>query len=465
MRQANELERQILSALIVKPELIENEGLTVKAFAGPKHKAIFKTLAEFREDGKPDPIDELLLAERSGVSLAELMELEAGAIVPTSEKFAEWTRRLILERLSERALTLSQAELDAFVKTGEIDPDKRGELRQLFREIDELEGPDAGPAFRRLDAIEGREIRWLWRGWIPLGMLSLCVGDPGTGKSCLVTWLASHLSVGAPLPGDPGPALAGSTIYLSAEDSPAYALRPRAERNGADLSRIIVLDDSTFDISADLKKIRAIVKQEPGVRLLIIDPLNSYLGRTDYIKDPDVRAMLNPLVEFCEESGVAALAVMHLNKKTDLAGIYRIGGSIAFAGVARSIFAVTADAEEPERRILRPIKMNYARKPDALAFRIGEDLALTFDEGTVEIGADAPLTPPSGREAADGSYAAEWLAEHLSAGPLNLRDILISASESGISKRAIYRAKDKLKLRSRCSGFGRGRETTWELPE
>jgi hypothetical protein len=296
-------------------------------------------------------------------------------------------------------------------------------------------------------------------------MLTLLVGDPGLGKSFLATWISSRLSVGAPLPSDPGPALSGSTIYLSAEDSPVYALQPRAAKNGADLSKISVLEDSKFDIGADLKKIRAIIEKDPSVRLLIIDPLNSYLGGANYFKDPAVRVMLNPLVQFLEETRIACKAVMHLNKKTDQAGIYRIGGSIAFAGVARSILAVTQDPEDPDRRFLRPVKMNYCKKPESLAFRISPDLILTFDEGAVDVGSDESLSPPTGREALEGSFAESWLRDHLAGESADVRDILTAANGVGISRSALHRARVKLKVKTRPCGFGKQKSSLWEIPD
>lgn len=426
--------------------------------ASKEQRAAWAAISELRAAG--EPVQLVTVAEKcQGNGVASYLAAITSGLIPIKpEDFRQRIFRQLAEDAKRRMHSLAakdNPDLDELA--GIIENARRLEL--------EIEGElTAGPAFKRLDEIEGRQIEWLWTGRIPLGMISLCAGDPGLGKSFLVTWLASKLSVGAALPGDPSPARSGSTIYLAAEDSPAYALQPRAAKNGADLSRILVLEDSKFDISEDLTKIRTIVQKDPSVRLLIIDPLNSYLGKTDYLKDPDVRAILNPLVEFCEETKIAALAVMHLNKKTDQAGIYRIGGSIAFAGVARSILAVTQDPEDHERRLLRPIKMNYARKPDALAFRIGEDLALTFDEGTVDIGTDDPLTPPSGREALEGSFAAEWLAGHLADGPVELPDILGAAKGLHIPQSTLYRAKDRLKVRSRSSGFGRARATTWELP-
>ena len=46
----------------------------------------------------------------------------------------------------------------------------------------------------RMDAVSPESIRWLWPGRIPLGKLTMLVGDPGLGKSVLVLTIASHVS-------------------------------------------------------------------------------------------------------------------------------------------------------------------------------------------------------------------------------------------------------------------------------
>jgi archaellum biogenesis ATPase FlaH len=456
-------EREILGQLILAPRLLEScDALQADLFSTPDHRKAFAGLSALWEELRPESIDPGILAEKTELYPEFVAGLVSGNYRPDPVNFAWRVRQLRRRRISERILRVSEDEGQHLVKTGEVDAAKLEEVRGLFLELDEK--PAAGPAFKRLSEIEGRQIDWLWRGRIPRGMLTLLAGDPGLGKSFLATWLASRLSTGAALPGDSGQAPGVGTVYLSAEDSAAYALQPRAARNGADLSKIIVFEDSEFDIGADLEKIRAIVKTEPGIQLVIIDPLNSYLGTADYLRDPEVRAKLNPLVQFCEETRIACLAVMHLNKKTDQAGIYRIGGSIAFAGVARSILAVTQDPEDPDRRFLRPLKMNYTRKPDPLAFRIGEDLALAFEDGPADIGADESLTPPTGREAVEGSFVEGWLKERLAGESADLRDILSAAKEVGISRSALFRAKAKLGVKTRPFGYRDKKTSLWELP-
>ncbi|MEN6560115.1 MAG: AAA family ATPase [Acidobacteriota bacterium] len=446
-----------LGFLVQFPELREAAPIPRGFFKTAEQRAVWEALKELGAAG--EPVQLVTIAEKvKGNGIATYLDAITSGLVPMKPKDF---RARILRQLADD----TKRRMQGLAAQEGADLDEIAGLAEEARRLElEAEGEIGEPTFKRLSEIEGREIDWLWPGRIPMGMLTLLVGDPGLGKSFVATWISSRLSVGASLPGgpdqDPAP-----TVYLSAEDSPAYALQPRALKNGADLSKIIVLKDSAFDIEADLEKIRVVVQTMPDVRLLIIDPLNGYIGETDYFKDPAVRTKLTPLVQFAEERGIAVLAIMHLNKRTDQAGIYRIGGSIAFAGIARSILAVTQDPADPDRRFLRPLKMNYCRKPDPLAFRIGEDLALIFEDGPADIGADESLSVPTGKEAAEGPFATRWLTGHLAAGSVELADILKSARAVGISRSSLFRARERLNIQHKTSGFGKRRSSFWELPE
>ena len=73
---------------------------------------------------------------------------------------------------------------------------------------------------------------WLWWPYIAVGKLPMLDGDPGIGKSLLMTQLAANLSRGNPLPDQDGrPTLptgeAHTTVMLSTEDGLSDTLKPR----------------------------------------------------------------------------------------------------------------------------------------------------------------------------------------------------------------------------------------------
>ena len=94
---------------------------------------------------------------------------------------------------------------------------------------------------RRASDITPQRIDWLWPGRIARGKLVLFAGDPGTGKSTLLYWIASAISSGGNWPCNEGRAPRGSVIILSAEDGDADTIVPRLMASGADRSRIHIV--------------------------------------------------------------------------------------------------------------------------------------------------------------------------------------------------------------------------------
>jgi hypothetical protein len=102
--------------------------------------------------------------------------------------------------------------------------------REPWHPLREAERVDAIP----VSAVARTDVDWLWSGRIPLGAVSLLVGDPGLGKSLLACRLAANVSLGKIGEGS------GNTLIISAEDSYGAVVRPRLEAAGADLDRVFV---------------------------------------------------------------------------------------------------------------------------------------------------------------------------------------------------------------------------------
>jgi hypothetical protein len=461
-----ELENEVLSNLILEPARMEsNEDLSEELFSSTKNRRLFCEISRIFEEYRPQSIDEGVLAELSETTRAEILEFMKGACLMSPGNFNLKVLHLKRERLIRQLYGTVNVECEQQLKTGLWTPDALDKAFNLMAKIRGLDCGDPNQSFSPLSKFETKHVDWLWHGRIPRGMLTIIAGDPGLGKSFLCTWLAARLSRGETLPDNAELKEIASSVILSAEDSPSHALRPRAEANGADLSRIFCMEDSAFDIAADLRRLDALSAADPAIKLVVIDPLNSYLGRVDYLKDPDVRTALRPLTEFAEARQIATVAVMHLNKKQDLDGIYRIGGSIGFAGLARSILAVTKDGDDEERRLLLPLKMNYVRKPSSLAFWIHDDLRLSFDTNPVDADVEEALSPLKRQTGADKTHAARWLTDFLADGPQDLKNILRVAESEGHSRSAVFRAKAMLPIESRASGFRDQRSSSWQLAE
>ena len=68
-----------------------------------------------------------------------------------------------------------------------------------------------------------------------------------------------------------------NVIYQTAEDGLGDAVKPRLIEAGADLDRVLVIDDSDVQLTLSDERIeKAII--ENNARLVIIDPIQAYLG-------------------------------------------------------------------------------------------------------------------------------------------------------------------------------------------
>lgn len=331
---------------------------------------------------------------------------------------------------------------------------------------------------RRLADIKREPLAWLWPGRLPLGKVSMLVGDPGLGKSLVTLGIAATVSRGGrwPIHGE-GEAPAGDVVLVSGEDDPADTIRPRLEAAGADLARVHVLDgvEYTGDTGerlrrtwslADMPELERLIESLPGCKLLIVDPVSAYLAGTDSHKNADVRALLLPLADMAARYRLAVLAVSHLNKSQGPA-IYRTTGSLAFTAAARSVYCVTKDNETPRRRLVVPIKANLAPDATGIAYQIGTDETgtpwLEWEPAAFEVDANEALATPSGdSEGSATDDCVDWLRDELKGGPRPVKEIKSEAREADYSAKVLRRARERLGIKPKKQDFSGG--WVWELP-
>jgi putative DNA primase/helicase len=152
--------------------------------------------------------------------------------------------------------------------------------------------------------IEARSTDWLWYPWAPKGCLVTFDGRPGLAKSTLLLDLAARVTTGAPLPPAPvdgsQPNEPRTVLFLSAEDDPSRALKPRLMAAGADLARlgfirgVVGTGVRPLSLPDDIDKLADIVHGNDA-GLVVLDPLDAFFGKTDERRNPKVRQALFPL--------------------------------------------------------------------------------------------------------------------------------------------------------------------------
>jgi DNA-binding transcriptional ArsR family regulator len=247
-----------------------------------------------------------------------------------------------------------------------LSPEEFSRLKSSVRREKRLKENTERALIKTFSDIHPKPVEWLWPNRIAIGKLTIYAGDPGVGKSQGSLDLAARLSLGSPFP-DHAPCPTGDSLILTNEDDPEDTIRPRLDALGADVSRIhylksrIVRDSAATVTLWDRETFLDAVDQIRGMgrdfRLLIIDPLEGFLGGSDANKNGNVRETLAGLLSLAGEERFSVLAIQHLNKAASPAA-YRVGGSIAFTALARSVWIFIKDKRTPDRRLFLPLKNN-----------------------------------------------------------------------------------------------------------
>lgn len=300
-------------------------------------------------------------------------------------------------------------------------------------------------------------LQWLWELRLTRGTLALLDGDPEIGKSLITIDLASRLSRGGDLP-DAAPAdRSHVTILLGAEDNTAGVVRPRAEASGADLDRVIVLDDedrAPMSFPANIAELEELIRTH-GADLVVIDPITAFLS-ADVAANVDqcVRRALGPLASLAARTNCTILLVRHLRKDESGRAIYRGQGSIGFIAAARTALLAARHPDDPTLCVLAVTKSNAAVRGRSLGYRIKSDdkgRAVVEWTGPVDLSADAVSHSTVPVRARD--RAAAWLSAQLAAGPRRASELYAAAAEAGIPERTLDRAKSELHIGSRKAHF------------
>jgi putative DNA primase/helicase len=324
-----------------------------------------------------------------------------------------------------------------------------------------------------------KKIDWLWENWIAIGKVSTLAGDGGRGKSTILCDVTARTTNADEWPDGAKATPAGSVLILAAEDDVDDTIAPRLIAAGANMSRVFVIravkkgDEArrSFSLQADLALLEAEIEARDNVRLVIIDPVSSYLGKVDSHKNAEVRSVLEPLAEMAARKRVAVVCNNHFSKAGGSANS-RIIGSVAFLNQSRAAFIVTPDAEDETRLLLMPSKMNIAPIKHGLAYRIEgrfieEEIftsRILWESTPITITADEALAAHAEDDESRtaGSEAEEFLREKLRSGPVSAKEGEEHARMVGIAPRTLKRARKKLGVVAEKASLKEG--WTWRLP-
>ncbi len=309
----------------------------------------------------------------------------------------------------------------------------------------------------RMSEVVSTNVEWLWKPYIPFGKVSILQGNPGEGKTYFAMQLAAACTGRKPLPGmeviEPF-----NMIYQTAEDGLGDTIRPRLEEAGADLERILVIDDGDKPLTLTDERLEKAIR-ENSARLVIIDPIQAFLGAdVDMNRANEVRPVFRKLGDIAQDNRAAILLIGHLNKANGMSSLQRGLGSTDIIAAVRSALFIGKLKDDPTIRVLTHEKSSLAPAGDSIAFTLGDEDGFSWI-GAVEITADQLLsgakevTPKATKVEQGVKLLEEMLRDGAKA---SNRDILARAKSLGISRRTLNDSKARFgeRLKSEPSADG-----------
>ena len=295
----------------------------------------------------------------------------------------------------------------------------------------------------RMSDVELTPVEWLWKPYLPFGKLSVLQGNPGEGKTYFAMHLTAACTNGKLLPNmermEPF-----NVIYQTAEDGLGDTVKPRLIEAGADLDRVLVIDDNDVQLTLSDERIeKAIV--ENNAKLVIIDPIQAYLGAdVDMNRANEVRPIFMRLGQVAQRTGCAILLIGHLNKAAGMQSLQRGLGSIDIAAAVRSVMFIGKLKHDPTMRILTHEKSSLAPPGVSLAFSLGDEGGFRW-VGEYDITADEMLSGIEPQRETKTQQAKDLICTLLAGGKQVLsEDIDKAALERGIPGRTVRDAKREL---------------------
>ena len=322
-----------------------------------------------------------------------------------------------------------------------------------------------GSPLQTIASVQPREAEYLAEPYLPRGMITILAGHAGQGKTTLALWLASHVSNGDLMPGGKP----GNVYYFTTENDESIVLRPRLEAMDARLDRVMVMRSDARQLTLTdprLFEMHKIFDGKPD--LIVFDPVQSYVGKKlDMNRTDDVRFMMDNLNKLLHATNAAVVLICH-TKKAPMGFNGRpcelINGSSDFVNAARSVCFLGRDPARPDVCVVAQEKNSLGLPGASLAFTIGEDGAVHWSDEECELTAAQILTysDEKRRHAARPSERAQAALRDLLAKNEKMRstDILEACAKQGISRSAVYRARDELPIQKQRTGMG----SFWSMP-
>lgn len=362
-------EAALLGCMICDSTLIEEIASTVEtdAFALPEHQIIFDGIRDtFSRFGE---FDLVLLRNQIHDKVSEIGGVDyLMKVADSTPSSANWPHyaKIVQDASNRRKLTMAVHQaIRSLSETSMSIDEVLATLQDGLQAVQIVKPGEAVLA----STIKPKAIQWLWPNRFPIGMTSILAGEMKLGKSQIAMQMGAIVSCGRVWPDGAVGSEPGGVLIVSGEDDAARAIVPRLKAVDADLSRIKIMEYPCLDLFVSSAKLVAEAKRIPDCKLVIIDPVTSFMGACNQNDNSDVRKVMRDLGDVAVKTNTAIVLVTHLSKKVELGVKLRVLGSVGFTAAARSVWVVFQKGEDAETRVLWPAGANYSDHPTGMQFR------------------------------------------------------------------------------------------------
>lgn len=333
-----------------------------------------------------------------------------------------------------------------------------------------------GLKLESMDDVKEEELDFIWYPYLARGQVSILEGDPGLGKSYLAQMVAGSIATGRRLISHRKgqPRITGSVIYFDMENSAGSVTKPRLVDNGfTDFSQRYFVVQQGFSIDDD-EALDLVYEwcEEHKPALLVFDTLNMYIGKADTHKASEVAQAFSIFMKLASDFNCAVLVLRHLTKGGG-AAIYRGQGSVTFAGSARVVMTVGVDPDDSDTRAMAITKMNFAKAPPALTFRIEErpkgrsefiwgDFVNLSSQDILDA---AQASRAEGKQGQGIQDAMEFLESTITNAPHDVEKLYRMAEKRSVSRKMVDRAFSKMNVTVGKRKVDGKKIVTWEIKD
>ena len=289
-------------------------------------------------------------------------------------------------------------------------------------------------------------VDWLWYPYIPFGKITLIQGDPGCGKSTLMMNIIAAVSNGSVAPDGRKLKKPMHVIYQCSEDGLSDTIKPRLNAAGADCANVAFLDEEINWVTLNDDSVRRAIA-DFNAKLLVIDPIQAYLGEADIASASGMRKVLRQLSLWATMYDCAVVLIGHLNKKQSSKELYRSLGSIDLVAAARSVIQVE-HIQDDAISVVHHVKSSLSPKGRDLFFSIDASRKLEWLDIDPEKYAGSDTAYCVQKKMTKQARAADILSVMLADAPMAVSEIHAVFNKENISERTILNTKKAMGIKS-----------------